>query len=107
LARAPPTLEKRRPAVSALPNRYHCDDVLTREQLAGRLQVDAAATYRWRDCPRLRVGREYRFVWGDVLDWLAARDTAPLEHAASSRSRMAAAGRGAVFQMPHRAGGPT
>jgi hypothetical protein len=89
--------------VSALPTRYCADDVLTRDQLAERLQVDVAATYRWRQCPRLRVGREHRFVWGDVLDWLTSRDAAD-PTTTSSAVRRTSTGRGGVFAMPHRRG---
>jgi hypothetical protein len=92
--------------MSALPRRYFDDDVLTRAQLAERLQCDLAVTYRWPDCPRLRVGRECRFVWGEVLEWLRARDVST----SSSTSRRrggggSSTGHGQVFRMPHRAGG--
>lgn len=90
--------------MNALPNRFCADDVLTREQLAKRLQVDVAATYRWRECPRLRVGREHRFVWGDVVDWLRLRDTQTSTPPRRPAGRTSSTGRGAVFEMPHRAG---
>jgi hypothetical protein len=86
------------------PADWHPNDVLNRRQLADRLQVDASATYRWRECPRFQVGREQRFIWGDVLDWLRARSTADAT-ASRRRGSSTSTGRGQVFSMPHRAGG--
>src|SRR5438128_1733602 len=89
--------------MSALSRRFFDDDVLTRAQLAERLQCDVAATYRWTTCPRLRVGREHRFIWGQVLRWLEERDTTT-PAAGARRARSSSTGRGRVFDMPHRSG---
>ena len=89
--------------MSAFPRRYFDDDVLTRRELADRLQCEPTVTYRWTTCPRLRVGRECRFIWGDVLRWLEERETAtPV--AGTRRAPSPTTGRGQVFRMPHRSG---
>ncbi len=63
--------------MSALPQQFHADDLLTIDELANRLKAKRAAVYRMRSagCPALKVGKELRFLWGDVLDWLAGRST--------------------------------
>jgi hypothetical protein len=85
------------------PADWHSNDVLTRGQLAARLQVDPSVTYRWRECPRFQVGREQRFIWGDVLDWLRNRSRADTT-ASRSLGSSTSTGHGQVFSMPHRAG---
>ena len=63
--------------MSTLPLQFHADDLLTVGELADRLKTKRAAIYRLSaaGCPALRVGRELRFLWGDVLDWLDERST--------------------------------
>jgi Helix-turn-helix domain len=67
--------------------RYACDDVLTVEEVAERLKVPQKTIYGLRDCPRFRVGRESRYLWGDVLEYLKGRSTSttPTPLSASSR----------------------
>jgi predicted DNA-binding transcriptional regulator AlpA len=61
--------------VNALSHQFHADDLLTADELAGRLKAKRSAVYRMSaaGCPALKVGKELRFLWGDVLDWLEER----------------------------------
>lgn len=56
--------------------RYAVDEVLTVDEVAARLKVPVKTIYGLRGCPRFRVGRESRYVWGEVLDYLRSRSTA-------------------------------
>lgn len=50
------------------------DDVLSIDEVAGRLDVPKTTLYGWRykgKGPRShRVGRHLRYRWSDVLEWL-------------------------------------
>lgn len=53
---------------------YHPDNLITRKELAKRLDcsVKSLECMQWRaeGPPVKRLGRRIRYRWGDVLDWL-------------------------------------
>lgn len=47
------------------------DQLITPEQLAERLQCNVETIYRKREeFPHYRIGRQFRFDWEEVLDYL-------------------------------------
>jgi hypothetical protein len=79
--------------------RWCQDDVLTVDQVAERLQVDPRCVYRM-NLPRLRVGKENRYIWGEVLDGLPRAGGQP----AAPPTGSASSGRGLVHEFRRQRG---
>ena len=47
-------------------------EILTEKELLDLLQVSRTTMWNLRKSglPFIKVGREYRYIWGDVLAWL-------------------------------------
>jgi len=66
------------PKVQGQPTVDPRDDVVSIDEVAGRLNLPKATLYQWRYKgigPRShRVGKHLRYRWSDVLDWIDQLD---------------------------------
>ena len=64
------------PAQTPVPSVVNPEPVLTPEQVAARLQLNASTVYEFtrkrnkRPLPAMRAGKFLRFYWSDVEKWL-------------------------------------